>query len=111
MSPGETTSGRPAGQEAQLRRKRAAPGTRAYGANGVTGLVRRTRARSTSHLVGLYHAQQSGIEMDPETPWVTVCEEHGSCVCHQSLALARQWTAEPETWCEKCQKEMEEKTT
>lgn len=73
-----------------------------YAFKGLEGCVVQSRARTTGTLVGLYHGQQSGIEMDPETPWVTVCEEHGSCVCHETLALAKSWLADPAGWCEDC---------
>lgn len=78
-----------------------------YAAHGLAGCVQRRRARSTGHLVGVYQSEQSGIEIDPATPWSTVCEEHASVVCHSTLAGARAWAAEPQMWCEQCQEEMD----
>jgi hypothetical protein len=72
------------------------------------GLVERRRCQLTGFLVGLYDGVQSGIESDPETPWVTVCEEHGNCVCHRTQKLARSHMAVPE-WCEECQEIMKQK--
>lgn len=88
------------------RRRRTKPGTRVYNAHGLAGCVEQRRSRATGHLVTLYHSVQSGIEMDPETPWTLVCEEHSSCVCHSSLREARGWMAEPDQWCEPCREEL-----
>jgi hypothetical protein len=73
-----------------------------YGFNGIEGCVVQRKARETGTLVGVYHGFQSGMESDPETPWVTVCEVHGSIVGHSSLRLAMGWAADPEQWCEEC---------
>lgn len=67
------------------------------------GCVRLAYARSTGLLVGLYRAHEAGIESDEETPWATVCEEHGGVVCHTTRKLAEGWMVEPETWCPVCQ--------
>jgi len=75
--------------------------TRVYATDGFVGLVESRRCRATGLEVGLYAAEQAGIESDPEVPWATVCEEHGSVVCHPTLALARSHMARPE-WCEEC---------
>ena len=76
--------------------------TRTYNLNGYAGLVERRRNRRTGTLVGLYHAHQAGIDADPETPWVTVCEDHGSTISHQTLALARSGMVAPDDWCDEC---------
>jgi hypothetical protein len=73
-----------------------------YGFNGITGCVVQRKSRKTGRLVGVYHGVQSGMESDPETPWVTVCEEHGMLVGHPSLRLAMGWAADPEVFCEDC---------
>lgn len=73
-----------------------------YAYNGLEGCVVQRVARKTGTLVGVYHGLQSGIERDPETPWVTVCEAHGSCVCHGTLALAMSWLPDPTGWCDDC---------
>ena len=61
--------------------------------------LRRTRR---GRLVGLYRSLEAGIEKDPETPWATVCEEHGG-VCHATLADARAYLSHPDEWCPGCQ--------
>lgn len=76
-----------------------------YSFGGLAGCVTRRKSRETGYLVGLYHGSQAGIEDDPETPWVTVCEKHSSCVCHPTLSLARSHLAEPKGWCEQCREE------
>lgn len=67
------------------------------------GLVSYRRARSTGTHVGVYRADEAGIESDPKTPWATVCEEHAGCVCHATRALAMSWASQPESWCPTCQ--------
>jgi hypothetical protein len=74
-----------------------------YGFNGLAGCVTQRKNRKTGNLIGVYHGEQSGIESDPESPWVTLCEEHGNLVCHRSLRLAMDHAAAPEMWCEDCQ--------
>lgn len=74
---------------------------RQYDFNGLAGCVEQRRSRETGLLVGLYHAEQAG--MDPEAgAWVTVCEVHGQLVNHETLALARSHLANPTGWCEVC---------
>lgn len=83
--------------------------TRTYDAHGYAGCVSRSRSRQSGRLVGVYQGAQAGIEDDPAIPWVTVCEDHGSCVCHSTLALARAFAAYPLEWCEDCRTEAEGK--
>lgn len=52
--------------------------------------------------MGIYNGWQSGMENDPEYPWVTVCEVHNTLVAHGSLALAREHAPDPTGWCEAC---------
>jgi len=80
-----------------------------YGLDGFAGLVQKMRAHSTGTEVGLYAADQAGMESDPETPWCTVCEEHNTLVCHSTLALARSHAADPAGWCEECRANLERK--
>ena len=61
------------------------------------------RYTRSGRLVGLYRSAESGIEVDPETPWATVCEEHGGVVCHETRVLAESNLSVPETWCPDCQ--------
>jgi hypothetical protein len=53
-------------------------------------------------MVGVYAADEAGMECDPELPWATVCEEHSAIVCHPTLRLARDHAALPSGWCEDC---------
>lgn len=64
-----------------------------------THTTRRCRASGTHITIGPAEDRDSG-------KWETLCEEHGYLVCHDTLALARQWAAWP-TWCEECQEIME----
>ena len=73
-----------------------------YGLHGIAGLVQKTRARSTGTEVGLYAADQAGMESDSATPWCTVCEEHGSIVCQETLYSAQRSAPHPEEWCDDC---------
>lgn len=82
---------------------------REYGFNGLAGCVEQRRSRKTGTLVGLYHGLQSGIEADPELPWVTVCEEHSTLVCHETLALARMTLPDPASFCDECREAEAEK--
>lgn len=79
-----------------------------YGFNGLAGCVTQHRSRKTGVLVGLYQADQAGMESDPESPWATVCEAHNTLVCHASLSAAKNNMSDTTMWCEQCQ-EAEEK--
>ena len=43
-----------------------------YHHNGLAGCVQQRKARATGTLVGVYHGEQSGMECDPDYPWITV---------------------------------------
>lgn len=75
---------------------------RNYSFGGLAGCVAQSRARQTGLLVGVYHGVQSGLECDPELPWVTVCEHHHTLVGHPSLKLALAHSTDPAGWCEDC---------
>ena len=76
-------------------------GPRQYDFNGLAGCVMQRRSRITGTLAGLYQAEQAGL--DPEAGrWVTVCEDHSTCVNHATLAAARAHLADPSMWCEAC---------
>lgn len=82
--------------------------TRDHKFNGLAGCVVQRRSRTTGHVVGLYHAEQAG--MDPDSgAWATVCEEHSSICNHDTLALARAHLGDPTMWCEQCRVELEGK--
>jgi hypothetical protein len=53
-------------------------------------------------LVGIYHADQAGLDNDPATPWFTTCEVHHNCVGHPSLRLAKSHAVNPSGWCQGC---------
>jgi hypothetical protein len=76
-----------------------------YDFNGLAGCVSQRKSRITKTLVGVYHGVQSGMEEDPENPWITVCEVHHNCVCHPTLALAKDHAVDPTGWCEECRVE------
>lgn len=71
------------------------PNHRSYNSRGVAGLVTRVGDMS------IYVAAQAGIDADPETPWVAVCEKHGSMMPCATRKQARATIEEPE-WCEEC---------
>lgn len=66
------------------------------------GLREARIARSTGTLVGLYRADEAGIEDDPRTPWATVCEDHSTVVCHETRTAAGAALAYPGGWCDDC---------
>lgn len=60
-------------------------------------------ARSTDRLVGVYAGEEAGLDTDDgRAPYSTVCEVHGSVVCHPTLRLAEAHAADPAGWCESC---------
>lgn len=75
---------------------------RRYDANGLAGCVQQRRARENGVLVGVYDADDAGMESDPSIPWATVCELHGSIVCHSTLAAAKYHASKPTSWCDCC---------
>jgi hypothetical protein len=74
---------------------------RQYNHNNLAGCVQQHRSRKTGTKVGVYNAEQSGLDPDAG-PWVTVCEDHGFTVNHPTLALAREWAPDPTGWCDVC---------
>jgi hypothetical protein len=70
--------------------------------NGVPGLVQSRKARTTGTVVGVYDSLAQGIESDPDLPWSTVCEDHGSVVSHHALRDALSWAAHSDGWCDDC---------
>jgi hypothetical protein len=75
-----------------------------YDYNGLLGCVSQHKSQKTKVIVGVYHGEQSGLDCDTETPWLTVCETHGACVGHPTLKLAKQWAPYSFDWCEDCMK-------
>jgi hypothetical protein len=72
-----------------------------YRFNGLAGCVTQWTCRATGTLVGLYHSMQAEMESDPELPWSTVCEVHGTLVSHTNLRNAR-FTRDPTDFCDDC---------
>lgn len=80
--------------------------TKVYEHNDLAGCVELRRSRTTGHMVGLYHAEQAG--MDPDSgAWATVCEEHASICNHSTLAHARAHLGDPTMWCALCREEQD----
>lgn len=81
---------------------------REYAFNGLAGCVAQRRSRLTGYFVGVYHAEQAGLDASGG-PWATVCEEHAHVVNHDTLNLARSHAGDPTGWCEPCMAEYEDK--
>ena len=59
------------------------------------------KSRKSGMTITLYHAEEA--HLDPEGgPYVTVCEQHGNLVNHDTYALARDWMTDPTGWCPDC---------
>lgn len=61
-------------------------------------------ARSTHTLVVVVDGYEHGLE-DPAMGgprWFTICDDHGRCVGHDTLALAKFHAVAPEEWCGVC---------
>lgn len=75
-----------------------------YAFHSLAGCVVQRRSRRTGTLVGLYAAEQAGL--DPAGgSWATVCEDHGAIANHATLNLARTHLPAVE-WCEACQEQL-----
>lgn len=83
------------------------PFEKQYSFNGYAGCVSIKVNRKLKIKVGLYNAKQAG--MDPEAgKWVTVCEEHNTCVNHPNYLIGVYHQSDPAGWCEQCS-ELEDK--
>lgn len=74
---------------------------RNYRAYQCKGLVERRRNRITKSVIGVYHAEQAGLEAIPQDPWATVCETHSSVLRSATLRLARRSMTYTD-WCNEC---------
>lgn len=72
------------------------------------GCLQLRRSRATGTLVGLYRSAEGDMEVDPELPYTTVCEDHSTLVSHRTLADARANLGHPEGWCDACRGEPDE---
>lgn len=71
---------------------------------GFAGCVE-LRKRKNGVVVGVYNAEQAGLESDePSCKWMTVCESHHYLVGHATLKLALYHAVTPEEWCDECMK-------
>jgi len=70
-----------------------------YNHNGLSGCVKQFRSRATRTLVGIYHGEQAGLDSDCQ--WLSVCEEHHTCVQQATLASAL-LTRDPREFCDAC---------
>jgi hypothetical protein len=61
--------------------------------------IRRLCRESGTHVI----LASPGTELHVNEGWVTICDEHGGCVCHPTRKLAEQWLSHPKTWCPTCQ--------
>lgn len=84
-----------------LRRRRARSPKR-YAVAGLAGCVQQRTARESGTTISVYHAAQAGLDDDDGCKWYTVCETHSTLVGHPTLALARDWSSKPTTWCDEC---------
>lgn len=73
----------------------------AHNLNGIPGLVQLRKSRQTGTMVGIYDGELQGLDTESGR-WSTVCEEHGTVIAHQTLALAKTWAPVPDEWCEDC---------
>lgn len=76
-------------------------GEKQYEFNGYAGCVTQRTSRATGTLVGVYRADQAGIDADPEAPWAVVCESHNTILTVATLMLAKAST-DPRDWCDDC---------
>jgi hypothetical protein len=61
------------------------------------------RNRATGTVVTVYDTAHPDAYLDPDGGrWVTLCEDHGNLVNHDTLALARSHAVWPD-WCGDCQ--------
>ena len=44
----------------------------------------------------------SGFDPNEAGRWATICDEHGTIITHDTLALARHHAPDPLGWCEVC---------
>lgn len=56
-------------------------------------------ARETGTLVVVVDADEQGLDGGK---WMTICDDHGQCVGHETLAMAKYHATNPLGWCEVC---------
>lgn len=65
------------------------------------GLIDYRKSRQSGTHVGLYRAEEAGLDPDGGQ-YVTVCEEHNTLVNHDTLSIARSHMPYPSGWCDDC---------
>ena len=63
----------------------------------LTYITRKVRSTGTSVTLAA-----PGTELETSEGWVTICNDHGGCMCHETRKLAEQWMPHPEDWCPTC---------
>lgn len=67
------------------------------------GEVRRSRSRRTGTAVVLIDAQRGGDWLDGGgARWITFCDDHGTCVGHETRELAESFLPYPDEFCADC---------
>lgn len=65
------------------------------------------RCRATGTVVTLYDGDAAGMDTEggpdgEKMRWQTVCEEHGTVICHRTFEVALSHLSHPDEWCEEC---------
>lgn len=68
---------------------------------GYAGLIDYRKSRQDGVHVGLYRAEEAGLDIDGG-PYATICEEHSTLVNHDTLKLAKSHLPYPSGWCDSC---------
>jgi hypothetical protein len=59
------------------------------------------KCRATGTVVTLYDGRESGDDIDGGR-WQTVCEDHGTIICHETKRFAELALSHPDDWCDVC---------
>ena len=65
------------------------------------GAVRSRKCRATGTTVTLYDGEPANMDTS-DGRWQTVCEDHGTIICHTSRKRAESHLSHPDEWCEVC---------
>lgn len=87
------------GESELARRDRA---TRLADARTFAGYRQAHFAQTTGTLVVVVDGEAAGLDVEGGR-WSTVCDDHGTVIAHDTLALAKSHAADPAGWCEECQ--------
>ncbi len=64
-------------------------------------IVQQRRNRQTGTTITVERCGP-GSWVEQEPGWLTLCEEHSSCVVHPTRRLAERHASDPAGWCEPC---------